>query len=87
MPNRLAAEHSPYLLQHQHNPVDWFPWGEEAFDKARREGRLGKLRYLLYEDGLTQNDARKFRGLEGVLLQSKPADDGKSCNPYIAALM
>jgi uncharacterized protein len=35
--NRLAREKSPYLLQHQHNPVDWFPWGEEAFAKARRE--------------------------------------------------
>ncbi|CAO2167655.1 unnamed protein product [Urochloa humidicola] len=34
-PNRLAAEHSPYLLQHAHNPVDWYPWGEEAFEKAR----------------------------------------------------
>jgi uncharacterized protein YyaL (SSP411 family) len=36
--NRLAAETSPYLLQHAHNPVDWYPWGEEAFDRARREG-------------------------------------------------
>lgn len=35
--NRLAREKSPYLLQHQHNPVDWFPWGEEAFAKARKE--------------------------------------------------
>jgi len=34
-PNRLAAEHSPYLLQHAHNPVDWYPWGDEAFEKAR----------------------------------------------------
>ncbi|GAY40877.1 hypothetical protein CUMW_055230 [Citrus unshiu] len=34
--NRLAAEHSPYLLQHAHNPVDWFPWGEEAFAQARK---------------------------------------------------
>ncbi|CAD6235031.1 unnamed protein product [Miscanthus lutarioriparius] len=34
-PNRLAAEHSPYLLQHAHNPVDWYPWGDEAFQKAR----------------------------------------------------
>jgi uncharacterized protein len=33
--NRLAAEHSPYLLQHKHNPVDWFPWGDEAFAAAR----------------------------------------------------
>jgi hypothetical protein len=37
--NRLAAEKSPYLLQHQHNPVDWFPWGEAAFDRARRENK------------------------------------------------
>ncbi|HXA08696.1 MAG TPA: thioredoxin domain-containing protein [Chthoniobacterales bacterium] len=35
--NRLAREKSPYLLQHAHNPVDWYPWGEEAFAKARRE--------------------------------------------------
>ena len=35
--NRLAREKSPYLLQHQHNPVDWFPWGAEAFAKARDE--------------------------------------------------
>jgi uncharacterized protein YyaL (SSP411 family) len=37
--NRLAHEKSPYLLQHAHNPVDWYPWGEEAFAKARREDR------------------------------------------------
>ena len=37
MPNRLQYETSPYLLQHAHNPVDWYPWGEEAFDKARAE--------------------------------------------------
>jgi uncharacterized protein YyaL (SSP411 family) len=37
--NRLAGEKSPYLLQHQHNPVDWFPWGEEAFAKARKENK------------------------------------------------
>jgi len=35
--NRLIQEKSPYLLQHAHNPVDWYPWGEEAFEKARRE--------------------------------------------------
>ncbi|HWB60915.1 MAG TPA: thioredoxin domain-containing protein [Chthoniobacteraceae bacterium] len=39
MPNRLAREKSPYLLQHAENPVDWFPWGEEAFAKAREEGK------------------------------------------------
>ena len=37
--NRLAREKSPYLLQHQHNPVDWYPWGSEAFEKARKENK------------------------------------------------
>ena len=37
--NRLVLESSPYLLQHAHNPVDWFPWGDEAFETARRLGR------------------------------------------------
>lgn len=38
--NRLINESSPYLQQHAHNPVDWFPWGEEAFEKARAENKL-----------------------------------------------
>lgn len=37
--NRLAGETSPYLRQHQHNPVDWYPWGEEAFARARAEDK------------------------------------------------
>ncbi|KAK6937428.1 protein of unknown function DUF255 [Dillenia turbinata] len=35
--NRLASEHSPYLLQHAHNPVNWYPWNEEAFQEAKRK--------------------------------------------------
>src|SRR6187397_356154 len=37
--DRLAQESSPYLRQHADNPVDWYPWGEEAFDEARRTGK------------------------------------------------
>jgi uncharacterized protein len=37
--NRLIHEKSPYLLQHAHNPVDWYPWGKEAFDKAKKENK------------------------------------------------
>jgi uncharacterized protein YyaL (SSP411 family) len=37
--NRLADQTSPYLLQHAHNPVDWYPWGEEALERARREDK------------------------------------------------
>ena len=39
MPNRLASETSPYLLQHADNPVDWYPWGDEAFARARSEDK------------------------------------------------
>ncbi|MGW0757557.1 thioredoxin domain-containing protein [Streptomyces sp. NPDC002814] len=39
MPNRLAHETSPYLLQHADNPVDWWPWSAEAFDEARKSGK------------------------------------------------
>ena len=37
--NRLIDETSPYLLQHAHNPVDWYPWGEEALQRARSEDK------------------------------------------------
>ncbi|MDX5437666.1 MAG: thioredoxin domain-containing protein, partial [Pontibacter sp.] len=39
IPNRLIKESSPYLLQHAYNPVDWYPWGEEALEKARQEDK------------------------------------------------
>ncbi len=39
MPNRLIHEKSPYLLQHANNPVDWYPWGDEAFEKAKKENK------------------------------------------------
>jgi hypothetical protein len=37
--NRLAKEKSPYLLQHKSNPVDWYPWGEEAIERAKAENK------------------------------------------------
>lgn len=39
VPNRLVNEKSPYLLQHAYNPVDWFPWCDEAFQKAKQEDK------------------------------------------------
>ena len=39
VPNRLINEKSPYLLQHVYNPVDWFPWCDEAIEKAKREDK------------------------------------------------
>src|SRR6267143_1163273 len=38
-PNHLLGQTSPYLLEHLHNPVDWYPWGDEAFTRARREDK------------------------------------------------
>ena len=38
-PNKLASEKSPYLLQHAYNPVNWYPWGDEAFEKAKKENK------------------------------------------------
>ena len=39
MPNRLSGETSPYLLQHANNPVDWYPWGDEALQQAKDEDK------------------------------------------------
>ena len=39
MPNRLQNEKSEYLLQHKDNPVDWYPWGKEAFEKSKKEDK------------------------------------------------
>ncbi|MCH8149253.1 MAG: hypothetical protein IH987_14930 [Planctomycetes bacterium] len=68
----------------------WSKYATELYmrlrDKADREGWLGKLRYLLYEDQITQQDSRMFEGLEGVLLQSKPDKDGRSRNTWLATM-
>src|SRR5579885_379308 len=39
-PNRLIHEQSPYLRQHAYNPVDWYPWGEEALKRAKKENKI-----------------------------------------------
>ncbi len=55
-------------------------------NKAKADRWSSKLRYLLYEEDITKQDARSFSGLEGALLQSKAGTDGKSRNPHIAKL-
>jgi hypothetical protein len=47
--NRLVREKSPYLLQHAHNPVDWYPWGEEAFKKAKEHEMPIFLQYRIFK--------------------------------------
>ena len=61
--NRLAGETSPYLLQHADNPVDWYPWGEEAFAKARARGPADPpLDRLLGVPLVPRHGARVLRG-------------------------
>lgn len=77
------------VYERRHRGI-WSEYATELYvrlrDKAVSEGWLGKLRYLLYEDQISEEDCDAFRGLKGVLLQSKPADNGHSRNPGIAAL-
>lgn len=53
-------------------------------DQAKEDGWLDKLRYLLYERNITEEDAARFRGLAGALLQSTPDEQGMSSNPHLA---
>lgn len=55
-------------------------------DRAHREGWIGKLKYLLYEGAIAARDAGSYVGFDGCLLQSVPAEDGRSKNPHLAAL-
>ena len=60
--NRLATETSPYLLQHKNNPVDWYPWGPEALERARTEGKADLSLHRLFGLPLVSRDgARELR--------------------------
>jgi hypothetical protein len=63
--NRLIKEKSPYLLQHAHNPVDWYPWGEEAFARAKAEDKPIFLVYRLFHLPLVPCDGK------GILLKMR----------------
>ncbi len=54
--NRLILESSPYLQQHAHNPVNWYPWGDEAFETARRLGPTGAAQRRLLDLPLVPRD-------------------------------
>jgi len=76
---------------YEHKQVDvWSAYSTDMYKRlrihAQDHGWLPKLKYLLYEDRINSRDAKQFRGLKGVLLQSKPRDDGKSQNPHLAKL-
>ena len=54
--NRLAGEVSPYLLQHAHNPVDWMPWGDEVWERAKKEGEASFSKYWVFDVSLVPSD-------------------------------
>jgi uncharacterized protein YyaL (SSP411 family) len=70
--NRLASETSPYLLQHSENPVDWYPWGEEALRRAPRGGpRRARLDRLLRLPLVPRDGARVVRGRGDAALMNE----------------
>jgi hypothetical protein len=73
--NRLATESSPYLLQHAHNPVDWYPWGEAAFTAARQANKPAEVRVLPAIDtvGLTRDDVPALRDRVRELIRAEVA--------------
>jgi hypothetical protein len=72
------------------NKTVWSSYATKLYtrlrEKAQVEGWLNKLKYLLYEGAISQADASQFAGLHGVLLQSKPGENGLSQNPWMASL-
>ena len=68
MPNRLASEKSPYLLQHADNPVDWYPWGPEALAKAAAEELLT---FGFFEEVLNRLSADDLHDALRTLIQTK----------------
>jgi hypothetical protein len=58
--NQLIHESSPYLLQHAHNPVDWYPWGDMAWDKAKKENKLVVCKHWLFGMSLVSCDGARI---------------------------
>lgn len=86
-----ALSHGYRWLTQVYGRRDWTAWSAYATElyvrlkeKAVREGWISKLKFLLYEDLITEQDAPKYRGMRGLLLQSQPGPDGYSRNPLIA---
>jgi len=65
-PNALINEKSPYLLQHAYNPVNWYPWREEAFTRAKEEHKLISQYWLFHVPLVSCNGTRIIRELKMV---------------------
>src|SRR3989442_1424350 len=69
-PNKLAKETSPYLLQHAYNPVDWYPWGNEALERAKVEGKTILLQLAAAYKDKTQEIEAASGEFMGALTQT-----------------
>jgi uncharacterized protein YyaL (SSP411 family) len=93
--NRLARESSPYLLQHAHNPVDWYPWGEEAFARAKKEGKLVFLSigysschwcHVMERESFASEDVAKILNRDFVCVKVDREERPDIDNVYMTAL-
>ena len=84
-PNRLKNEISPYLLQHAGNPVDWYPWGEEAFEKARENGKGELAEWLVsaLKAGQTAGGDKRGRQSSALLVLRKNGGYAGSSDRYV----
>ena len=60
MSHRLIKSNSPYLLQHSNNPVDWYPWGKDAFNKAKKSG----VKILCYDCKINDEEVKLNNQIE-----------------------
>ncbi len=93
--NRLAKETSPYLLMHAHNPTDWYPWGAEAFDKAKKEGKLVFLSigysscywcHVMERESFNNEDVAKILNQDFICIKVDREERPDIDNIYMTAL-
>jgi uncharacterized protein len=94
--NRLAREASPYLLLHAHNPTDWYPWGPEAFAKAKKEGKLVFLSigysscywcHVMERESFNDEEVAKLLNESFVAIKVDREERPEIDHIYMAALM
>src|SRR5436309_1951981 len=93
--NRLARTSSPYLIQHAHNPVDWYPWGDEAFAKAKKEGKLVFLSigysachwcHVMEKESFSNEEVAKYLNKHFVCIKVDREERPDIDNIYMTAL-
>jgi uncharacterized protein len=79
-PNHLIKEKSPYLLQHAYNPINWYPWGDEAFAKAKAEDKP-----IFFSCGYSTCHWCHVRKSKKIICDNSEKNAVESCIAYISA--